>query len=147
MVKIELSLHIDRPVEEVFNYLADPTNLPEYASMFEEARLSERPIRVGTKVHARASFLGRKMESTFDVTEYERNKRFATRTDKPWPLSRTDSYQPDGDGTRVVVVLEGEPGGFFRLGEPIVARIMKKQAQAQLDTAKEILEAKVAAET
>ncbi len=147
MVKIELSVHIDRPVAEVFKYLADPTNLPEYASMFDEARLSETPIRVGTKVHARASFLGRKIESSFDVTEYELNRRFVTKTDKPWPLSRADTYQPEVGGTRVEVVLEGEPGGFFRLGEPIVARIMKKQAQAQLDTAKEILEARIPAET
>ncbi len=146
MVKFELSVHINRPVAEVFNYLADPTNLPEWASMFDEARPSETPIRVGTKVQTRAKFLGRKLESSFDVIEHEPNKRFVTKTDKPFPLKRADTYQSEGGGTRVVLVLEAEPGGFFRLGEPILARIMKKQAQAQLDTVKELLEAEVPAE-
>ncbi len=146
MVKMEFSIHIDRPVAEVFEYLADPTKLPEWASMFDEAIPSETPIRVGTKVRTRAKLLGRQLESSYDVIEYEANKRFVTRTDKPFPLTRADTYQSEGSGTRVVVDVEAEPGGFFRLAEPILARIMKKQGQAQLDTVKELLEAEVPAE-
>ena len=146
MVKSETSVHINRPVTEVFKYLSDPTKLPEWASMFDEAKASETPIRVGTKIETRAGFLGRKMESTYEVIEHEPNKRFVTKTDKPFPLKRTDSYESEGGGTKVVVVLEADPGGFFRLAEPILSRIMKKQGQAQLDTVKEILEAEVPAE-
>ncbi len=146
MVKMEFSIHIDRPVAEVFEYLADPTKLPEWSPMFDEAKPSETPIRVGTKVQTRAKFLGRKLESSYEVIEYEPNKRFVTKTDRPFPLERADTYESEGGGTRVVIVAEAEPGGFFRLGEPILARIMKKQGQAQLDTVKELLEAEVPAE-
>ncbi len=146
MIKMEFSIHIDRPVADVFEYLADPTKLPEWSSMIDEARPSETPIRLGTKVLTRAKILGRKLESSFDVIEYETNKRFVTRTDKPFPLTRADTYGSEGSGTRVVIVTEAEPGGFFRLGEPILARIMKKQVEAQLDTVKELLEAEVRAE-
>ncbi len=145
-MKMEFSIHIDRPVAEVFEYLADPTKLPEWSSTIDEARPSETPIRVGTKVQTRAKILGRKLESTYDVIEYEANKRFVTRTTKPFPLKRADTYQSEGSGTRVVLAVEAEPGGFFRLGEPILARILKKQVEAQLDTVKELLEAEVRAE-
>ncbi len=147
MVKSETSVHINRPVAVVFKYLSDPTKLPEWASMFDEATPSESPVRVGTKVQTRSKFLGRNMESTFEVIEHEPNKRFVTKTDKPFPLKRIDTYESEGGGTKVAVVLEGDPGGFFRLAEPILSRIMKKQGQAQLDTVKELLEAEVLVQT
>jgi uncharacterized protein YndB with AHSA1/START domain len=146
MLKMEFSIHIDRPVAEVFEYLADPAKLPEWSSIIDEARPAETPIHVGTKVQTRAKLLGRKLESSYDVIEYEVNKRFVTKTDRPFPLTRADTYQSEGNGTRVVLAVEAEPGGFFRLGEPILARIMKKQVEAELDTVKELLEAEVRAE-
>jgi uncharacterized protein YndB with AHSA1/START domain len=146
MVKIEISEHINRPVTEVFKYIADPTKLPEWNAIVEEATPSETPVKVGTRVKQRARFLGRKIESTAEVTEHEPDKRFTTKTDRPFPLTISNAFEPEGSGTKLVVVMEGEPGGFFKVGETILARIAKKQMQAQLDTAKELLEAQVPAE-
>jgi uncharacterized protein YndB with AHSA1/START domain len=146
MVKFEISAHINRPVSEVFKYMADPAKLPEWNSIVEESTPSETPVRVGTRIHERARFLGRKIESTAEVIEHEPNKRFTTKTDKPFPLTISNAFEVEGSGTKVVVALEGEPGGFFKVGEPILVRIAKKQLQAQLDTAKELLEAQVPAE-
>jgi uncharacterized protein YndB with AHSA1/START domain len=133
-------------VTEVFNYMADPTKWPEWNSIVEESRPSETPLRVGTKIHQRAKFLGRKIESTFEVLEYEPNKRLVNQTSDPFLTKITSTFEPEGGGTRVGAVIEGEPGGFFKLGEPILARIAKKQFQAQLDTVKELLEAQVPVE-
>jgi hypothetical protein len=123
-----------------------PGSCPSGTPSSRRQRPSETPVRVGTKIQQRARFLGRKIESTSEVIQHEPNKRFVTQTDKPFSLTITNTFEPEGGGTRVVVGLEGEPGGFFRLGEPIVARIAKKQLQAQLDTVKELLEAQVPAE-
>ena len=146
MVKFEITTHINRPVAEVFKYMADPTKLPEWNSIVEEAVPSETPVRMGTKIQTRARFLGRKIESTAEVTEYQLNKRFGQKGDKPFPLEISNSFEAEGDGTKVVAVFDGDPSGFFKLGEPILARIAKKQFQAQLDTAKELLEAQVPAQ-
>lgn len=146
MVRVETSVHIDRPVAEVFTYMADPTKWPEWNSIVEESTPSETPLRVGTKIHQRAKFLGRKIEATFEVLEHEPNKRLVNKTDKPFLTKISTTFEPEGGGTRVVAVIEGEPGGFFKLGEPILIRIGKKQFQAQLDTAKELLEAQVPAQ-
>jgi len=114
-------------------------------SVVEEATASETPQRVGTKIKSKARFLGRKIEGEFVVTEIETNKRYATKTEKPFPLTLTQTFEAESGGTKVVAVFDGEPGGFFKIGEPILARIAKKQFQAQLDTAKELLEAQVPA--
>ncbi len=102
-------------------------------------------MRRGTKVHQVAKFLGRKMELTAEVTEYEPNKKFSTKTSAPFPLTITNLFEAAGGGTRLTAIGEAEVGGFFKLGEPIVARIAQKQFQAQIDTLKEILEAQVPA--
>jgi len=147
MVKFEISTHINRPVAEVFKYLADPTKLPEWNSVVEEATPSETPVRVGTKIQTRARFLGRKIDSPTVVSEFELNKRYTSKSEKPFPLTITNTFEAEGGGTKVVAIFDGEPGGFFKVGEPILARIAKKQFQAQLETAKELLEAQVPVQT
>jgi len=146
MVKFEVSVQINRPIEEVFAFLADPAKLPEWNAIVEESRPEETPIRVGTKIQQRAKFLGRRIDSTAEVVEYETNKRFATRADKPFPVMISNRFESGAGGTKVVANFEGEPGGFFKFGETILTRIATKQFQAQLETAKEILEAPVPAQ-
>jgi uncharacterized protein YndB with AHSA1/START domain len=147
MVKFEISTHVNRPVADVFKYMADPAKLPEWNNVVEEATPSETPVRVGTKIETHARFLGRKIETTAVVTEYELNKRYTSKSEKPFQLSITTITEADGGGTKLTAVFDGEPGGFFKIGEPILARIAKKQFQTQLDTAKELLEAQVPAQT
>jgi|SRR5579859_5235561 len=147
MVKFEISVHIKRPVAEVFEYLNDPAKMPEWNSTLEEATPSETPVKVGTRIRLRARMLGRKIEGTTEVVEYEPNKRVVHRLDRPFPVKSITTFQAENGGTRLVGASEGQPGGFFKLGEPILARIVKKQLQAQFETAKEILEAQGPAET
>lgn len=147
MVKVEISLHINRPVAEVFKYMNDPTKMPEWNSTIEEATPSETPVKVGTRIRSRLRMLGRKIEGTYEVVELEPNKRVVNKGDEPFPWKAIITFQPENGGTRIVSAAEGELGGFFKLSEPIFARIMKKQLQAQYETAKELLEAQVPAET
>jgi hypothetical protein len=39
-------------------------------------------------------------------------------------------------------ILEGEPGGFFKLAEPLVERAVKRQIHADFEQLKDILEAR-----
>ncbi len=147
MVKVEISLHINRPVAEVFNYLNDPAKMPEWNSTMEEATPSESPLKVGTRIRTRVRMLGRKIEGTVEVVEHEPNKRFVLKGDQPFPLKAIYTFQAENGGTRLVSAAEAELGGFFKLSEPILERIVKKQLKAQFETAKELLEAQVPAET
>ena len=146
MVRCEISTEIRRPVGEVFSYADDPRSWPEWNSMIEEATPSETPVQVGTKITQRARFLGRRIDSVMEVTERVQNQKIVRKMDKPFPATITGLFEADGGGTKVRVIMEGELGGFFKIGEPILARIVNKQFQAQLDTLKELLEARTAAE-
>src|SRR5260370_17119071 len=101
MVKFENSTHISRPLAEVFKYMVDPTKLPEWNSIVEEASTSETPIRVGTRIQQRARFLGRKIDGTFEVTEHELNKRYAFKPEKPFPFTVTTPCDPHANATHL----------------------------------------------
>ncbi len=147
MVRVELSAEIKRPVEEVFAYAADNDKVTEWNSLVLESSASPPgPLRLGSKVHNVGKFLGRRIDSTLEVTEYEANKKISFKSTSPFPLEQTMTFEPTDDGTKVTGLGIAEPGGFFKLAEPILGRIAKKQFQAQFDTMKEILEARVAAE-
>jgi len=145
LIRIEVGAEIDRPVADVFAYLSDPKNLPEWNALVEEAKGSESPLRVGSTITTRAHFLGRKIEAVARVTEHLSGEKFTQKATEPFPLTISNVFAVAGGGTRVTTIFEGEPGGFFKIGEPILARIVKKQMQAQLDTLKELLEARTPA--
>ncbi len=147
MVKIEASTEIKRPVEEVFAYLSNPETTPEWNAIVLESKATPPgPVKVGTKIHSVVKLLGRRVEGTADVTEFVPNKRFAFKGSTPFPNELASSVAPTAGGTKVTLSGQFEPGGFFKLAEPILSRIMKKQIEAQLDTLKEMLEARVPSE-
>jgi hypothetical protein len=76
-------------------------------------------------------FLGRRMESELEVTEYEPDRRFALKVlSGPVPFSVEHTLEPRDGGTRLTFLGKGEPGGFFKLAEPIVARTADRQFKA-----------------
>lgn len=142
MERVEVSVHVDRPVEEVFAYMGDPANAPEWNSSIESAAPSESPLRVGTKVRLRQKFLGRTIDPTLEITEYVPNSRLAYSFDKPIKGTGTETYESEDGGTRVTQVFEVEAGRFFKVAEPIAARVAKRQFQASLETMMEIVQAR-----
>jgi hypothetical protein len=51
------------------------------------------------------------------------------------------TFEPVAGGTRITHMIEGDPGGFFKLAGPIVARLMQRQWDTNFDVLKELLEA------
>lgn len=44
-------------------------------------------------------------------------------------------------GTRVTATFDIEPGGFFKLAEPLAISMAKRQLQGDLDSLKDLMEA------
>lgn len=144
MVRIEHSVTIDRPPSEVFEYISDPTNLPEWQSTALEGRMeSPGPLGLGARAVEVRKFLGRRMESTMEVIGYEPDRELSFEVvSGPVPFRVSERLSPTTGGTRIDIVLEGEPGGFFKLAEPLVARAAKRQLEADYATLKDLLEAR-----
>jgi uncharacterized protein YndB with AHSA1/START domain len=143
MARIEASVVIDRPVEEVFEFATDPGKMSLWQTGVSEAeQTSEGPMGVGTTMRGVGHFLGRRIESTSEITHYELNKRIDTKmVSGPMKLEESDIFEPVGDGTRVTFVLEGDSGGFFKLAEPLVIRMTQREYEKSLANLKDILEA------
>jgi carbon monoxide dehydrogenase subunit G len=145
MARTEHTVVVKRPPDEVFAFLSDLSNLPEWQSGAVEVRESEGAVGVGTTYVEVLRFLGKRLQATIEVTEFERGRRFSLRTvSGPIPFSVQHTLEPEdgGGATRLRVELEGEPGGLFKLAEPLVMRNAQRQLEADFAALKEMVEAR-----
>jgi uncharacterized membrane protein len=77
VLEFENTIHIDRPVDEVFAFLSDFENIPKWNYYVLEVRqLSESPIGVGTTYHQ----VRKTDEQDFRIIEFEPNQSVAVKT-------------------------------------------------------------------
>lgn len=145
MARAQISATIMRPVADVFAVLSNPENTPKWSSgSLESKQTSAGPMGVGTTTRSVSRFLGRRIESENEITEFEPNKKFASKSKSgPFPIEASMTFEPIEGGTRVNFTIEAEPGGFFKLAEPLIVSIAKRQFQSDLDNAKDLMEANV----
>jgi len=142
MLKVESTTVINRPVEEVFALLSNLENYPKWSSAFLEVqKTSEGPIGVGTTWRAVQKAFGQRLESEVEVTEYEPNRMWTQKGRSPFPVQVQATFEGVDGGTRVNLRLEGEPGGFFRLAEPLLASMAKRNIEGDLANLKDLMEA------
>ena len=143
MINIECSVVINRPIEEVFSFMSNVENNPQWVSGVLETKLtSPGPMAAGSTGTDMRQFLGTRIESTWEVTEHEVNVKSGFRiTSGPIPLQGTWTFEHVEGGTKVTFIAQGETGGFFRLAEPLVGRIARRQTENDHETLKDLLEA------
>ena len=144
-MRVEESIEIRRPLNEVFDYVANPENLPEWSSLAIEVKDAPEPLNEGDAFTTVGKFLGRRFETPFERASYEPNRRYTDRAargpvpDQEW----TYTFEEVSEGaTRLTRAAEGEPGGFFKLADPLIERALKRQVRADLETLKDLLEAR-----
>jgi len=143
MARIEINLVINRPVEEVFVFVSNSENLPRWrATALKVKKVSAGPLMVGSIFRGRFTFLGRQFDGNLEVTAHEPNHVYAAKmTAGPFPLETRYTFESIEGGTRIHFVMEGEPGGFFKLAEPVVVSVAKRSYETDLHNLKEMLEA------
>jgi Polyketide cyclase / dehydrase and lipid transport len=81
MARVSGDILIERPVEEVFDFVADQRNEPTYnPQMLRSEKITDGPIGVGTRFRATARSRGRAAEMLIEVTEFQRPRRLGSRT-------------------------------------------------------------------
>ena len=148
MTKIERSIVIDRPVDEVWEFVHDTTKDALWqTTLVESEKLTDGPMGLGTRVRELRHFLGLRIEVAWEVTEYEPNTTSAIKgVSGPIPLSGRYRLEPLDAGTRLTVSGELDAHGFFKLAEPVFARITRRELEANLGHLKDLLEADKGAE-
>ena len=140
-MRFENTVTIDRPVSEVFGYLAEFENIPKWNyAIAETLQISDGPVGVGA-VFRQVRSVPSRSEETFEVTEFEPNRRLAIRGGFG-PLEGTLSYhlEAEAGGTRLTnsALLEGR--GLAKLTAPLASGRVAEAASANLESLKELLE-------
>lgn len=147
MPRVEEEIVIDRPPEDVFAFVTTPENDREWVSTtVERQREKEGPIGVGSRIRAVDKFLGRRIESTLEVTEHEPNTRSAIRLEGPISARGTYLLQPEGGRTRFRWIMDADAGlgGLYlgRITDPLVTFVFRRRVRSDLRRLKDALERK-----
>ena len=140
---------IDRPINEVFTFLAAGTNDPKFSPRVQEIRkTTDGPAGVGTVFESTVKDAGMTTKRSFELTTVEaptkirwteRSKNMVTVPDGGYDLEQVSDAQ-----TRVTVHNQFEGHGFGKLLVGFAARAATKDAPAFAQRIKEAVEASAA---
>ena len=144
MNEFEITVVIERPVEDVFAVLTDMSKTPAWTPGLTEVRRDgDGPLQVGEALTFVGSFLGRSYESAAAVTELVADQRFASKTTSgPFHLEIDSRLEPVANGIRLATIYRGESHGFFKIAESIVTRLARKQFETAAVNLKALMEEK-----
>jgi uncharacterized protein YndB with AHSA1/START domain len=142
MAGIEGEITISRPVDVVFDYVADQTNEPQYnASMVRAAKVTAAPIGKGTRFRSAVRSAGRTAEMLIEFTDFDRPRLLAsTATMKQADIDYVLRFEPVAAGTGMRWSGQVRPKGAFRLLGPLFVWLGRRQEQRIWRSMKEHLE-------
>lgn len=142
-MQFDLTVTVERPIDEVFPYVSDPGRVPEWAGPAQvRDKLTEGPIGVGTRYRAVDKMPGRSIEFTEEITGYEPNERFSLHMSEPFNADLDATFRGADNSTRIDMAVNMNPTGFLGILAPILGRPIKSMLQSDLDNLKATLEAR-----
>jgi uncharacterized membrane protein len=144
MIRIKEQVIIQRPADEVFEFIANFENNPVWQSGMVSARFtSPAPMAIGSTYDQAARFLGREVVSSFEVIALEPGRMVkAASTGGSFPITFTRIVEPQGSGTLVRAIVEGDASGFFKLAEPLLRWMVQRSVRGDYANLKRLLENK-----
>jgi uncharacterized protein YndB with AHSA1/START domain len=143
----EMTVTIDRPIEQVFAFLADGENDRLFSKrILEIAKVTDGEPGVGTVYESRARDLGLTRKHVFEISEFEPPRRIRWRQRNKAPIVvREGGYDlsPDGAGTTLEFFGVLEARGFGKLLLGTVTRSVRRGLPAFGQSIKETIEARV----
>ena len=133
---------INRPIDEVFDFVADERNEPKYNPQMTLAEMvTPGPIGVGSKFHSVMTG-ARAADMTIEYTEFDRPRRLGSTTHmSAMDINGTLLVESQGQSTKMKWLWDIEPRGFIKLLGPIVRRMGERQELANWTGLKKVMEA------
>jgi uncharacterized membrane protein len=139
---VRVATTINRPAQEIFDYISDPNNDPIWISGITSAQIvSDLPVGRGTRVKRVARFLGRTINYVLEITDYRSGALISMRSvQAPFPMEVDYRLRPVGDATEFEIQVGGGTGGFYRLATPLMEAQVRRSLKKDLTNIKRILE-------
>lgn len=143
MIDVTVATRVERPVDEVFAFVADIENEPRWHTDIVEAeRLTEGEVGEGTNY--RVKFRPQPMsppEGKIEIVEFEPDRRIVARSDmgnmKP---ELTHVFGEVNGGTRVTRRIRVETSGLMTLMSPLMKMMIRRRNAEFLENLKRLLE-------
>jgi uncharacterized protein YndB with AHSA1/START domain len=124
---------INRPIEQVFAFLAAGTNDPKFSPRVQEIRQqTDGPVGVGTVFVSIVKDAGMKSNREFKLTEFEQPSKIRWTEISKNAITVPDGgydLEPAGVGaTRITIFNNFEGHGFGKVILPLAARAARKDA-------------------
>jgi uncharacterized protein YndB with AHSA1/START domain len=142
MVKSAESVIVDQPPDEVFRYVADLRNEPNWHVDIASVRAETDPVPVVGRTYALTfkPFMG-KTDGTFTALEVEPGTRVVYRADFAGLQPRiTYTVEPAGESTRFTRAVEMRPSGLRMLMTPMMALMVPRRNKVFVQNLKRTLE-------
>ena len=101
MAKIVRSFIVDAPVEKVFTYCTNPSNLPEIWPSLVEVSNVQLPLRVGGGYRWVYKLAGMRFEGRTEVIEYVTNQRVVLKDTGGIEAVRTYTFESKDSATEM----------------------------------------------
>ncbi|NWJ47982.1 MAG: SRPBCC family protein [Chloroflexi bacterium] len=144
-MKIVQKVKIIKPVSEVFNFVTDVTNAPQWAGLIEAVIVtSSGPILVGSHGINRMKLLWKRAEVGWLITELEQDRRFIVKSTSG-PVEGVYDYvfKPSENGTILSLSMEVVPKGYLKFLELVFNPTLSPQISRDLEILKGLLEGKL----
>jgi len=138
MAKIIRTITINAPVEKVFDYTADSTNLPEFWPSMVEVKdvIKDKSFSWVYKM------AGMRFKGSSEVTESIANERRVTKSSSGIPNIFVWTYQPEQAGTKLTLECEYTvPVPLLgKLAEAFIVKMNEREADTMLANLKARME-------
>jgi ligand-binding SRPBCC domain-containing protein len=146
----QLETVIERPVEEVFDFVTDAHNEPRYnPRILSVQKTTPGTIGRGTHFVLVSKAMGRPLAAEYEIIAYERPQRMTSRTIRGLPLmdvKSTETFEPVRGGTRMRWSWEVKgQGAAGRLMTLVLARMLGRRLDTAFANIKRILEVEASA--
>jgi uncharacterized membrane protein len=140
-VNVSSSTTINKPVDQVFDYITNVANHPSWQAGIQSARIApEGPVSLGSVYTYTSEVMGRKMDTALQVTQFEPNKTWGiSTTGMPNPVLTLYSFEDAGGVTKLTISMELS-GGFPAAAEGMIKAQTEKSVAEQVARIKQIVE-------
>ena len=135
---------IYRPIKQVFDFVSIPENDFQWQyGTLGTSRVSIDVSKIGSFFRSIGNLLGHRVQSTFEVTAYEPNRKYGFKS-LSGPLHSQTSYtfEVDKGSTKISISTQAHVVNFIKMNERLMEKKMQKQLKENLALLKDLLEAK-----
>lgn len=143
MKKIEKSVLIDAPVDQVFAFVTDPNNLPSIWPSMVEVKNVKTDAAGAHSFDFTYKMAGLHFQGHADTLEAEKNRHVVTKSVGGIPSTFDWLYTSKDGKTELKVRTEYElpKNVLAKLAEPIVHHLNEREAETMLHNLKAVMEA------